>query len=238
MIAAQEAALRDMHRQNAELTQRMREFDGRIKRVEAPPVSPADMNERFWKDPVGVIHEVITQELKTTVAPLNEFVSRTRSETAYDRMKAGLKEQYKDIWSRIEPSIDEFVRGAAEKGTEVNEQLLNIAALTATGALYRGLLPDSPAPAAPSAPAPAALAAGTPPPPSAGTAVVTPPHLRPSAPAAPGHEAPRTETRPLTENERRLARARNQTDEEYLAWLDVKPEDVVRSRIGIPEKKT
>ena len=50
-----------------------------------------------------------------------------------------------------------------------------------------------------------------------------PPHLRPSAPAAPTKPEQKIQ-RELTENERRIARERKQSDAEYLALLDAPPD--------------
>lgn len=234
LIAAQEAALRETNaqlqaaaRQNAELTQRLRDFDGRIKRVEHPEVPIEDRNEAFWKNPVGTIQELVQSELKKTVDPLNEFRKEVQGQTAYDRMKANLKTEYTDIWPQIESTVDDFVQKAAAAGNEVTPQLLSVAALTASGAHYRGQLKPSPIPT-PAPPAPPTLSAS-------GADIVTPPHLRPSAPPipVPGNDKP--EARPLNENERRLARERGWSDQQYLDWLIVPPEEVVHSRIGRKE---
>lgn len=238
IVAAQDAALRDQQRQIAELTQRTRGIDERVTRAEkGPEPSPDDLNEQFWKNPSGVMGTLIQKELATTVAPINERLnklSQGQNLSAYDQMKAKVKAEYSDIWERIEPAIDEWARGSQAGGQEVTEQMLSIAALTASGAYYRGQLPGMegrpPAPTAPPNPAPPA------PPTSGAPPVPAPPHLRPSAPPAPGHEQPtKKESRDLTENEARLARERGQSKEEFLAWLDVPPEQVVHSKIGRKE---
>lgn len=233
IIAAQEATLRDQHRQLTELTQRQRSLDERVTRTEkGPEPTEADLNENFWKNPTGVLGGLIERELAKTVAPINERlnkISQSGQLTEYDRAKLEIKKQYEDIWDQIEPHIDEWARGATAAGTEVNEQLLNLAALTASGAYYRGQLPGmterpTAAPAAPPAREPA---------PPGDRTVATPPHLRPSAPPVPGQDRPAAkEVRALTENEARLARERKQTPEEYLAWLEVPPEQVVHSQVG------
>lgn len=240
IIAAQDAALRDANRKNIELGQRLRGIEDRVGKVEkGPEPSPEDMNQDFWKNPTGVLGTLIQKELATTVAPINERLnklSQGQNLSAYDQMKVKLKNEYSDIWDKIEPSIDQWARGAQEGGQEVSEQMLSIAALTASGAYYRGQLPDQfgerPAPAAPpKQPAPPNPAPGDP-------KLASPPHLRPSAPPPPSNDQPaKKELRTLTENEARLARERGQTAEQYLAWLDVPPEQVVHSQLGRPEKK-
>jgi hypothetical protein len=112
----------------------------------------------------------------------------------------------------------------------VNDQLLSVAALAATGAYHRGLL-------GPVLPSPSPAPAPTPPPaaPAARADMATPPHLRPSAPAVPGHERPTSPPlRDLTENEARLARERGMTKEAFLSWIDVPADQVVHSKIGRP----
>lgn len=227
--AAQEATLRDYHRQNTELVQRLRSIDDRVKRVETPEPSEAEMNQEFWKNPTGVMNRLIKDELNRTVGPLNERLSRESAMSEYDRAKLKLKEQYSDIWDQISPSIDAFINQATSQGVELNEQLMNVAALTASGMLYRGQIPGV-SPVKKEEPNPT-KEEGKP------ATVFTPPHLRPSAPMIPGAEPEKKEHRQLSENERRIARERRLTDEQYLAWLDVPPEEVVRSRIGKEEGK-
>ncbi|HEX9430477.1 MAG TPA: hypothetical protein VF944_08880 [Candidatus Bathyarchaeia archaeon] len=228
LIAAQDQVIRDM---NAQITQRMRGVDERVRKLEAPAPDADELNQEFWKNPIGAMQTLIQEELKRTVGPLNDFRVRTEGASAYDRMKAGLKAQYGDIWPHIEGTIDSFVEQAVAAGNEVNNQLLGVAALAASGAYYRGQLPGVAAPTTTPRPTP-------PQPPTTEPTVVTPPHLRPSAPTVPGTEAgTKKERRELTENERRLARERGQSPEQYLDWLDVPPEEVVRSQIGRPEKK-
>lgn len=224
LLAAQEQVLRDQSRQIAEM-------QGRLKKMETPPPPPvADLDRKFWESPTTAIQELIQNELKKTVDPINERLNGQASETAFDRAKKRLKEEYRDIWDKIEPSIDQWARDHSAGGGELNDQLIDLAALTASGAYYRGKLGNSPAPVA--VPTPVSTPSPTPTPaPSGG--IVTPPHLRPSAPVIPGHETPeKPQLRDLTENEKRLARERGQTPEQYLAWIDVKPEDVVKSKIG------
>lgn len=238
--AAQEAALRDMHGQNTRLHQQMRDLDGRVKRVENPEPSVDDQNQEFWKNPVGVMNKLIQAELQKTVGPLNERLTRDSSLTAYDRAKLNLKSQYSDIWDKIEPYVDQFVQQATTQGMEVNDQLMNVAALTASGAYYRnqipGVTPGAPNPNPTPAPAVPPVAPPNPnPAPPTPTSVFTPPHLRPSAPVIPGQEQQQVERRQLTENERRLARERKMTDEQYLDWLEVPPEGVIHTKIGKPE---
>lgn len=226
--AAQEATLRDYHRQNTELTQRLRGLDERVKKVEAPPgPSEDEVNQEFWKNPSGVMSRLIKEEMARTVGPLNERLSQQTQMSEYERTKQRLKAEYSDIWDKIEGSVDEFVRNASAQGVEINDQVMTVAALTASGMYYRGQIPGAP-PAAPRASEPKKEEERP-------TTVFTPPHLRPSAPPIPGTEPAKKELRDLTENEKRLARERGMTTEQYLQWLDVPPEGVIASKIGRKE---
>lgn len=232
LIASQEALLREQQQELARLRQGQREIEGRVRTIENPPPSRESQNDRFWKDPVGVMNELIQSELKRTVEPINSYIAGQRTETAYDRMKAELRTQFSDVWPHIEREIDRFVQATAEAGNEVNPQLLNVAALAATGAYHRGLLSSGAESNGGTPPAPPATPPATPPVPARADMSV-PPHLRPSAPTPPGHERPQAqERRQLTENEARLARERGMTHEQFLDWLEVPPDKVVHSKIG------
>jgi hypothetical protein len=199
--------------------------------IENPPQSREDFNNQFWRDPMSIV-DTLKEELKKTVEPINQYISGQRTETQYDRMKGELKTQFNDVWPHIESEVDRFVEAAAQAGNEVNAQLLNVAALAATGAYHRGLLQGgNGAPLPPPAPP-----APTPTPPAQPRVdMTTPPHLRPSAPTPPGHEQPqKPQVRELSENEKRLARERNMTPEQFLGWLEVPPDQVVHSKIGRP----
>lgn len=233
LIAAQEAALRDQHRQITELTQRVRGIDERTRPVEPTPPSEADLNQDFWKNPAGVVSQLIKQEIKQTVAPLNEQLSRmsqTTQMSEVDRTKARVKEEYKDIWDKIEPAIDEFLESHKRSGNDVTPQLLEVAALTATGAYHRGKLQLHGVPVTPE-PTPTARTEN--PPRENRSMGDAPAHLRPSAPNAPTHDQKQAaEVRQLTENEARLARERGMTPEQYINWLQTPPEQVIHSKIG------
>lgn len=231
LIALQEGVMRDAARRENELTQRLRGMEERVSKIEAPGPTEEQRNNDFWKNPHRAVAEIVAETVKTemarTVGPLNERLQKSDAETAYDRAKARIKAmpQFKDVWQHIEGAVDEFARGAAAKGVEVNDALVDTAAINAFGAFQLGLLPNKPG--APNPPAP------TPP---ARTTVQDPPHLRPSVAAIPGRETnDKPAIRELTENEKRLAREKNQTPEQFLEWLAVPAQMVIHSTIGKPE---
>jgi len=230
LIAAQEQVLREQQQELTRLRQTQRGIETRVQAIESPAPSREDFNRQFWQDPMSIV-DTLKAELAKTVEPINQYISGQRTETQYDRLKIELKSQFSDVWPHIEREVDRFVEAAAGAGNEVNAQLLNVAALAATGAFHRGLLGDnsslSPAPPAPPAPTPPASPA------QPRADMTTPPHLRPSAPTPPGHEQPqKPPTRELSENEKRLARERSMTPEQFLSWIEVPPDQVVHSKIG------
>lgn len=235
LIASQEALLREQARNLASMQQRLRGIEERQIKAEEPAGPTLEQqNADYWKNPVGIISELISKELKRTVDPINQRLQQGESVSEYDRVKARLKLEYADIWDKIEPSIDNWASSATQNGQQLNDELVSIAALTASGAYYRGQLPGH---ARPGNPSPPAAPPAPPAPPSTGTEVLMPPHLRPSAPLIPGQDQPqKKEVRALTENEARLARERKMTNEQFLAWIDVPPEQVVHSTLGRPAK--
>ena len=234
LLAAQESLLREQQQELARLRQGQRTIESRVATIENPPPSREDQNQRFWKDPVGVVGELIQGELKKTVDPINQYIAGQRTETAYDRMKARLKGEYGDLWPHIEGEVDRFVQAASGAGNQINDDLLNVAALAATGAYHRGLLGGPHSGEAPNGTPPAPPQAPPQPAPPV-SRDMTPPHLRPSAPSVPGHERPQgRQYRDLTENEARLARERGMTKEAFLDWIEVPPDQVVHSKIGRP----
>lgn len=206
---AAEDVMRDTMRQNTEMQQRLRELDGKVTQALAPPgPSVEERNEAFWKNPVGILREEIKREMTETVAPLNDKLRRSDERSSYDAAKDRLKTQYADIWDKIEGTVDTFVTAAQGKGIAIDDQILNVAAMTATGQYYRNMIPGTPyTPAAPAAP-PAPREAS----------VSVPAHLRPSAPPVPIADD-KPVARDLTENEERLRKLKGQTKEEYLAFI-------------------
>lgn len=232
IIEAQDQVIREQAQGLARANQQGRELDGRMRRLEeGPPPSREQLDKKFWESPTTVLGEMISSELKKTVGPLNERFQRVAEETELDKYKKNIKAQYGDNWALVEPAIDQFVEAAQGQGVALSEQLVGIAAASAFGTLaLQGKVriagqPPEPKPADPS-PRPAERPA----------AVTTPPHLRPSAPQIPGKESDKPARRELTENERRLARERRMTEDQYLDWLETPPEQVIHSRIGKEQK--
>lgn len=222
LIETQDGVIRENARAQADMNRRFEELSQRVTTATTPPgPTDAERDTEFWKNPTRVIRDLISTEMKATSAPINERLARTESEQIVDRAKERLKREYGDVWSTLEPQVDQFLANATSQGVAVNDQVLDVAATAAFGAYHKGLLTQRP-------PAPT-------PTPTPERPVVTPPHTRPSVAAIPGREAPtREDLRPLTENEERLRRERKQTHEEFLSWLTVPPDQVITSKIGRP----
>lgn len=236
LIQQQEAAMRDMHRQNQELLKKVNERLDEERQTQSTP-SRDDRDKKFWNSPSSSLDEfenrvlgLIKTELDRTVKPLNDKLGAIATRSAYDGMKDRVRGSMPaETWSRIEPYVDQFVQSAAAQGMEVNDQLLDVAVTSTVGAMALGRLGT--------ATEVRQVASQQSPTQSAGNGgMVTPPHLRPSAPAAPSREPEAAPLRDLTENEERLRRERNWTREQYLSWLDVPAEKVIHSQIGREKK--
>ena len=132
--------------------------------------------------------------------PLNDFVTVTRREQEYQNLKAQMRQDPRfSQLSAIEADFDLMMKNAQlDPNTMIGAYYAVLGMAHANGKLAAATTPATP-------PAPA-------------TPVTTPAHLRPSAstPVAPA----KPQRRQLTENEKRLARAANMTDEQYLDELE------------------
>ena len=220
LAETQEQVIKDLYRNNTQLEQRQREINSRVEKIENPPPSQDSVNKEFWSNPVGVMRNLISEEVARTTKPLNEQFALS----AYDRLKAATKSQYADVWDKIEKDVDAFVATAQAQGVQLTPDLVNIAALTQIGVLYKnGGLPTG-------APAGGQPAVNTPP--AREPVSFTPPHLPPSAPSIPGREPEKPALRALTENEERLRREYGMTHERFLAWMETPPSAVVTMKRG------
>jgi hypothetical protein len=218
-----EATLRE---QNA----RIQALADQVNRPAAPvetPKSPEEIRAEFYNDPITVQRKLIQEELQKAVAPLVEFTRGLRGDgTPYGNLKSRFKNdpRYKEMFNdpNFELAVDHVMSRSDLSEGAMQNTLINIAGLKAVGQLEAALIGQGIAPVRPSEVTP------TPPPPPP---VSTPPYVKPSAPppVAPPGPPPRRE---LTENERRLARERGMSEDQYLDWLEVPASGVVSSRIG------
>lgn len=193
----------------------IREKDAQIRRLleeqqqqaqpQTPPLSADEQKNRFFNEPMNVIRE----EINRSVAPLLEFTKKFNQQNVYTELKGRYKNdpRFAQIFPQIEATVDSIMANS-----EVNEQNMYAAILSAIGMLTTGLIPGG-APNTTSTPT-APTTSQTPKPP-----VTTPAHLRPTAPAAPQKQ--KAPVRQLTENERRLARMHGMTPEQYIAYMEL-----------------
>lgn len=197
----------------------IREKEARIKQLEAqqqqkqePELTPDAQKNRFFNEPMTVLRE----EIQKTIAPLVQFTQTFQNQQVYDKIKNRFRvdPRFKDIFPSVESTVDHIM-----SQSEVTEQNVNAAVLSAIGMYTTGLIPTT------NQQTSSRSAAPQNPQSQQKRDVVTPPHLRPAAPASPSGEK-KKEGRELTENERRLARASKMTDEQYLNFIDVDPSSV------------
>ncbi len=225
-----------------EMRQAQQRLEQRIDQISQPPAAPAvpepttaEKDKKFWESPSAMIKE----EMKTAVEPLYEFVNEMKSGTDYDRAKALLKEDptFGPVLIKAESYVDELmknqeptianlkvvlygIRGAAEMGEldglSFKEQAANAAA-------DLGIVPTTPVAAPTEVPTqPTEVDMST-----------VPAHLKPSAPTPPQASKKRTiDPNKFSENERRLARERGMSLEDYADWLEVPADEVVSTKIG------
>ena len=232
LIEAQAAVIRESTQSTQRLQQELRELKEQFSRPPAAPApTAAERDKEFWNNPSAALDkrdqsliETLKREMRETVEPLVVNTREVKVTSAVEREKARLRKEYgDDAFKKMEPIVDQFFDKATAAGIEVSPELAEIAGTSSYGVLARsgGL-----APAAPAAPASSS------PPPAGDRKVDSPPYMPPSAPVIPGHESEKPGRRTLTENEERLRRERKMTVDEYLDWIDVKPEQVVHSVLG------
>jgi len=219
LVEASDRALKDMHAQNTKLARDVQTMSEKISTLGPPPPTAEEADKEFWKTPTKSLAEMearmrtqLIEEMRNTINPLLVQHAVSAKEMALSKMQT----QYADVWDAIEPTVRQFIANAEASGTEISENVVSVATMAAAGAYYRGMLGTTP----PSTPAPAPV-----------TTTVTPPHLRPTPPSAPT-EGTKKPVRQLTENERRLARERGMTEEQYIDWLEVPSDSVVKATIG------
>lgn len=199
-IAEAAATYNPVIQQNArERAELQRQID-ELRTANAPraePVSGAD----FLQDPSRHIASIVAAEIRNQVAPLNDFVQQTQRQSAYTNLKNQLRMDpgFAAILPQIEAELDQQASG-------LNPMRIEAIAMMAQ-TLYgqkamRGLL--TPVPTIPLNTQP----------------VVNRPVNPSPTPSAPANntQAPVVKVN-LTEDERRIARFNNMTDEQYHAYM-------------------
>ena len=218
--------LEDSIKQNNELTARNAEIMRRMEeRLNTPPtpVAPVPVartaeedKAAYYEDPAAFTKRAIDEALDRTVKPLNEFVTNFRSNDQVDRLINDVKRN-PQLAAQWDAQVENAVRQqlSTVSGANLNAAIVQQAAINAIGLKALGVF-GSPAPA----PAPS----NNPDPNS-----MQPPNVRPSNPPAPNSRSSKPAPT-LTENERRLAREKGQTPEEYVWWRDLPSERVMTAK--------
>lgn len=210
ILSAYEQQLQLEARRNAQLT---RELD-ELRRTPAAPPTP-EKEKEFFDTPRSTMVEIVREELKNAVGPLNDYVSQSRRDAVISNFKQQMRANpagYPFI-DKVEDVIDKLIANTPN----VDANTMTLAYNTAVGHVVstRGYeaLTGSNNPPPPPNPTPSPV------PP-------TPPHIRPTPPAPPRRDDSKPK-RVLNENEKKIARFRNQTDDEYIVWTDdVRPSEV------------
>jgi len=184
-----------------------RDADEKYER-ELPPPEPKEIApEEFWLDPIGNMRELIRSEMALTVEPFKRDQAEARAGQVFERFRSNTV-QYPDF-AELEPYIRHYIE--SNQGDPSNENIVHWAYLAARGS--RGLPGGPPASAVQ---------------PTEETTVVTrpgptaPPQHRPSS--APLEEKVEKK-RPLTEEEREVAKAQGLTHDQYRKYRDEGHED-------------
>lgn len=210
ILQAYEAQLQSESQRNARLERELAE----ARRVPAAPPTP-EKEKEFFDTPRSTMVEIVREELKNAVGPLNDYVSQTRRDAVISEFKRQMRANpagYPFI-DKVEDIVDKIIATA----TNVDANTMTLAYNSAVGHVvstkgYEALVGTStPAPTPTPTPSPV---------PS------TPPRIPPSPPAPRpiGDNKPK---RVLNENEKKIARFRGMTDEQYIVWTDeVRPDEV------------
>ena len=217
-----EEQLREQNRQIQTLNS---QFEQRNAIPPTPQPTTDELKQRFYNDPHGATRDIIREELKQAIQPLQDFTQNFRSETQTERLLTRFKAdpRFAPMWdSNIEETVTALLRNVAP--ASINEQTIQAAIVNAIGLKAVGMLPGGNRQPVNNNSAPT---------PNGGNGeqrtenrAVPPAHMRPSAPPSPSTPVGGQRVRQLTEGEKRLARENRMTDQEYLYWLD-RPSDGV-----------
>jgi hypothetical protein len=226
-----------------EQNQRIQSQQDEIRQIKSAPASttqpvvPAQADPTtFFNNPQGVLAEFedrIKTHFADTVKPLQDFVRGMKGDgTPYGNLKAQYANDPRFASQLANPKISIAVDKILEGQQSVTPDIMAGAIIQAAGMEVTGQL-DS-----------ALVRAGVPlsqfsssnsqqnQPPQ--NMRITPPHVPPTPPAAPITQPATTAPEPLTELQKRMARERGQTEEQYREWLNVPASNVVGSKIGRP----
>lgn len=170
-----------------------------------PEFVPPNKDE-FWSDPAKSTAAIVEHLLQKTTAPLTELAQGIKKESEYTRLKKLFSRDPINarIIAKCEGQLDQMV------GANPTEQNMTAALLALTGAVARGGIPGVTM-------ADITGTTASPPP----TPANEPPNGRiaPSAPPGPNNNLNQP-SRALTEFEKKLARQKGWTDQQYIDMMD------------------
>lgn len=208
------------------LTNKVEETNKKIDESNKPAGKTKDeLNAAFVADPVGTLTDI----MRETVAPLYEFRDEVRAVSAVDKMKNQLKAdpRYKRVFDVAEAHIDAAIAEQSRGGGKVSLDVIKGLTMGVAGAIQLGEI-EIPGVSLDNGSSRNTSDSST----NKGKEMNLPPHLRPSAPPAPKKETGVAQLRELSELEERLRREQNLSKEDFLALIDLRPDEVVTSKIA------
>lgn len=191
-------------RRNAQL-QRELEEARRVPKAPPAPITP-EREKEFFDKPFSNTRDIVREELASTVGPLNDYVQQQQRASLYIGLKSqmrGMPQRFAYL-TQVESLMDQIMQGQSV----INDNVVVAAYNNALGYFISngGKLQDQTIP--------------TPPTPTPTPVPPTPPHIRPSPTLHNNNNPNPRKTRPLNENEKKIARFNGFTDEQYLAWTN------------------
>lgn len=181
------------------------------------PLSADEQKQRFFNNPMDVLREEMTKAM----APVLEITQQFRSQSTYDNLKQRYRNdpRYAQIFPRIEGYVDQIMSTA-----EKNENTLKTAVLVAIGALQTGEIKDTTPAQNQNRQTPTNDN-------QQHNNMTVPAHLRSTPPSMPTNDN-RPQKPVLTELERRLAKERGMSEEDWALFRDMPSNTVATHTSG------
>lgn len=215
----------------------LREQNARIQSLVAerqqPPPPPSEPPRSdpaaFFNDPQGELakfRKQINEDLNNAIAPLKQLAQGFKGEgTPYGNLKNQFMNdpRFSQVLSdpKVSVAVDKIMEGQNLHPDTMRMAIQQAAGMKATGELDVALVASG-----------VDVSRYNSPPPAPPPVTTIPPHMRPTSPAAPIHQQPTTSVTPLSELEKRVARERGMSEDQYREWLTLPPDKVATSQIG------
>lgn len=182
---------------------RAREAEAKLaERAAAAPAAPTQIDStEFFSDPQRHTRQIIQEELRSSVGPLNQFMQQTQQQNQYQAIKSQLSmhPQLAPYMGQISNQLDM----EAQYLQAVNQQSVAALAFNIIGRAMAGVIPG------------VALNGGV----TQAAPVIpgAPPQVAPSAAVVKKQTGVKIE---LNEHQRAVARMNKLTDEQYIKWTE------------------